>query len=54
MLDFEEKGPREFESEEIRDLEVRKHTYTIYLFIYLLTCVKLNKDNILQRSVPKV
>lgn len=38
MLDFEEKGHRESVSEEIRDLEVRKHTYTyyIYLFTYLL------------------
>lgn len=33
---LEEQALREFVSEEIRDLEVRKHTYIyyIYLFIY--------------------
>lgn len=38
MLDFEERGLREFESEEIRDLEVRKHTYTYTIYLFTDLC----------------
>lgn len=38
MLDFEEKGHRESVSEEIRDLEVRKHTYTYYIYLFTYLC----------------
>lgn len=38
MPDFEEKGHREFGSEEIRDLEVRKHNYTYYIYFFTDLC----------------
>lgn len=57
MLDFEEKALREFVSEEIRDLEVRKHTYTYYIYLFTDLCwadVVNKKVSILQRSFPQV